>query len=73
MSHTYKHRGLLAEGEAGSRQGAHCGTRSQISGSRPEPKEDAQPLSHPGVPNPGLDLVLSRPSGSFEFQPMEHN
>ena len=41
-----------AEGEAGSTQGARCGTRSRDSGSRPGPKADAQPLSHPGVPNP---------------------
>ena len=33
-----------AEGEAGSLQGAGCGTRSQTPGSCPEP-------SHPGVPN----------------------
>ena len=36
-----------AEGEAGSLLGARCGTRSQ------EPKADAQPLSHPGAPQPG--------------------
>ena len=35
-----------AEGEAGSMYGAQCGTRSRD----PEPKADAQPLSHPGVP-----------------------
>ena len=40
-----------AEGEAGSLQGAPCGTRSQIRGSGPEPKAGAQPLSHPGVPS----------------------
>ena len=39
-----------AEGEAGFSQGARCGTRSRIRGSRPEPKAGAQPLSHPGVP-----------------------
>ena len=39
-----------AEGEAGSLQGARCGTGSWIMGSRPEPKGGAQPLSHPGVP-----------------------
>ena len=36
-------------GEAGSMQGAQCGTRSWDPGSRPGPKADAQPLSHPGV------------------------
>ena len=39
-----------AEGEAGSMQGAQRGTRSWIPGSRPEPKADAQLLSHSGVP-----------------------
>ena len=39
-----------AEGEAGSLRGAWCGTRSGTLGSRPEPKADAQLLSHPGVP-----------------------
>ena len=39
-----------AEGEEGSSQGARCGTRSQIPGSHPELKVDAQPLSHPGIP-----------------------
>ena len=29
--------------------GARCGTRSQNSGSCPEPKADAQPRSHPGI------------------------
>ena len=40
-----------AEGEAGSLQGPRCGTQSQDPGSRPEPKTDAQPLSHPDAPN----------------------
>ena len=31
--------------------GAQCRTRSQTPGSHPEPKADAQPLSHPGVPS----------------------
>ena len=39
-----------AEGEAGSTQGAPSRTRSGTPGSRPEPKADVQPLSHPGVP-----------------------
>ena len=38
------------EGEAGSPQGARCGTRSRFPGSRPELKADAQLLSHPGIP-----------------------
>ena len=39
-----------AEGEVGSLQGAQCETRSWGLVSHPEPKADAQPLSHPGVP-----------------------
>ena len=35
--------------EAGSPQGPQCGTQSRIPGSQPEPKADAQPLSHPGI------------------------
>ena len=45
-----------AEGEAGSLQGARCGTGSWIMGSRPEPKGGAQPLSHPGVPQGNMFL-----------------
>ena len=41
---------IQAEGEAGSTQGARCGTRPRTPGSHPEPKADAQPLSHPGIP-----------------------
>ena len=40
-----------AEGEAGSMQGARCGTQSPDLVLGPEPKADAQLLSHPGVPN----------------------
>ena len=47
-----------AGGEAGSVQRAQCGTRSQIPGSRPELKADAQPLSHPGVSQMNLLKVL---------------
>ena len=35
-------------------QGARCGTRSGTPGSHPEPKADAQPLSHPSVPLTGF-------------------
>ena len=47
-----------AVGEAGSMQGARSGTQSWIPGSRPEPKADVQPLSHPGIPR--LDLMLKK-------------
>ena len=45
-----------AEGEAGSLREAQFGTRSQD-----EPKADAQPLSHPGVPS---GTYLNRSPGS---------
>ena len=38
-----------AEGEAGSRE-PDAGLDPRTPGSRPEPKADAQPLSHPGIP-----------------------
>ena len=44
-----------AEGEAGSLQGAQCGTPSP--GSCPEPKADTEPLSPPGVPNTLLSIM----------------
>ena len=50
MRHTERKAETQAEGEAGSPQGARCGTQSPDSGSCPELKADAQPLSHPGVP-----------------------
>ena len=37
------------EGEAGSMLGAHVGLDPGTPGSRPVPKADAQPLSHPGI------------------------
>ena len=40
-----------AEGEGGSLWEAHVGLHPRTPGSRPEPKADAQPLSHPGAPN----------------------
>ena len=42
------------EGEAGSPQGAQWGPRSRIPGLFPEQKADAQPLSHPGVPDTAI-------------------
>ena len=39
-----------AEGEAGPLRGTQSRTQSQDQGSHPEPKTDAQPLSHSGVP-----------------------
>ena len=39
-----------AEGEEGSLGGVQHGTQSQDLGSQPEPKADAQPLNHAGIP-----------------------
>ena len=50
MRDTQREAERQAEGEAGSLQGALRGAGSQDPRSRPEPKADAQPLSHPGVP-----------------------
>ena len=56
MRDTQRESETQAEGEVGSLQGTQCGARSQDPGSRPEPKADAQPLSHPGVPSICLQL-----------------
>ena len=44
--------GNYAERGAVSPPGAQYGTRSQTPGSHPESKAEAQPLSHPGIPDP---------------------
>ena len=46
MGDAYREAETQAEGEAGSPQGARCGTPRSC----PEPKADAQPLSYPGAP-----------------------
>ena len=50
MRDTEREAETQTEGEAGSLQGARCGTRSQDLGSHPGLTADAQPLSHPGIP-----------------------
>ena len=45
-----RQRETQAEGEAGSMQGPNAGLDPGSPGSHPEPKADAQLLSHPGVP-----------------------
>ena len=57
-----------AEGEAGSPQGARCGTQSQEDtlGLGPELEADVQLLSHPGAQNVFLKDILQispRPTG----------
>ena len=44
-----------AEGEAGSRQGARCATRSRDSRITPWAEGSTKPLSHPAYP--GLDIL----------------
>ena len=50
MRDTQREAETQAEGEVGFPQGAQCGTPSPNLGPHPEPKADAQPLSHPGIP-----------------------
>ena len=57
MRDTEREAETQAEGEAGSLQGARCGTRSQDPGR--VPKADAQPRSHPGVPVEQIKLNIS--------------
>ena len=49
-THTHREAETQAEGEAGSTQ-PDAGFNPRTLGSRPEPKADAQPLSHPGAPS----------------------
>ena len=58
MRDTQREAEAQAEGEAGSLQGARCGLDPGTTGSQPEPKADAQPLNHPGVPNFNFNLPL---------------
>ena len=48
MRDTEKEAETQAEGEAGSLQGAPCGTRSRTPGSGPGLEAGIKPLSHPG-------------------------
>ena len=49
MRDTHREAETQAEGKAGSMQEPDVGLYPRILGSRPEPKADAQPLSHPGA------------------------
>ena len=49
MRDTQREAETQAEGEAGSRGEPDVGLDPRTPGSRPEPKADAQPLSHPGI------------------------
>ena len=50
MKDTEREAETQAEGEARSLWRADIGLDPRTLGSRPEPKADAQPLSHPGAP-----------------------
>ena len=52
MRDTQREAEAEAKGEAGSLQGAGGGTRSQDPRITPEPKAEAQSLSHPDAPHP---------------------
>ena len=47
-----------AEGEAGSMQGAQCGTPSRVSSITPWAEGGAKPLSHPGCPDLGIFKII---------------
>ena len=47
-----------AEGEAGSMQGAQCGTRSQVFGITPWAAGGAKPLRHRGCPTKGIFIKV---------------
>ena len=49
MRDTHREAETQAEGEAGSLHEPDAGLDPRIPGSQPEPKADAQPLSHPGA------------------------
>ena len=68
MRDTEREAETQAEGEAGSSQGAQCGTRSPDPGSCPESKADAQPLSHPGVPHFHFRSTSSKPAKALLTQ-----
>ena len=61
MRDTQREAEMQAEEEAGFLPGAQCGTHPRTLESQPEPKADAQSLSHPSVPIRGqVDLMLIR-------------
>ena len=51
MKHTHTEAETQAEGEAGSMQGAGCGTGSQVSRITPWAEGSTKPLSHSGCPD----------------------
>ena len=55
-------RDTQGDGEAGSMQGARCGTGSWDSRITPEPKASAQLLSHPDFPSNHFKRVKLRKS-----------
>ena len=59
-----------AEGEAGSLQGARCGTQSQVSRITPWAKGSDKPLSHPGCPQKDISKSMSSLGKEPLCQPM---
>ena len=54
MRDTEREAETQAEGEAGSCGEPNVGLNPRTPGSRPEPKANSQPLSHPGIPEVGF-------------------
>ena len=59
---------IQAEGEAGSMQGAQCGTWSRVSRIRLWAEGGAKPLSHPGCPKP--DFLNDSLTSQLRFFPV---
>ena len=59
MRDTQREREREAEGEAGSMQGARCGTGSQVSRITPWAAGYAKPLRHQGCP---IFYILKKPT-----------
>ena len=66
MTDTQREAETQAEGEAGSLWGANVGLDPRTPGSHPEPKADAQPPSHPGIPQSFLPCCMVFPQYTQE-------
>ena len=64
MRHRDREAETQAEGEAGSMQGLDMGLEPWTTGSRPELKADAQPLSHPVIPS--IPFLICRNTPLYE-------
>ena len=59
MRDTQREEEAQAEAEAGSSREPDAGLDPRTPGSHPDPKADAQPLSHPGIPKKFIYLRKS--------------